>query len=187
MNALTQRYAKRSNTRLFSSKGDRHETHLPTLGSPPQADPRVSRAHEDRRRTQGSARAARQGPRPALGLTLRRLAIGASRQHRLRGAAAFADLFRNGRRIDAEHLQLLALPAAGPAGRVGYVIGKKQLGRAVDRNRLKRMLREVIRQRRPGIAAYDVVLRLRRGCAASELRNLAAEAAALLDVLEAGA
>ena len=78
MNALTQRYAKRSNTRLFSSKGDRHETHLPTLGSPPQADPRVSRAHEDRRRTQGSARAARQGPRPALGLTLRRLAIGAA-------------------------------------------------------------------------------------------------------------
>jgi ribonuclease P protein component len=96
-------------------------------------------------------------------------------------------MFRNARRIDAEHLQLLALPAADATGRVGYVIGKKQLGRAVDRNRLKRMLREAIRQRRPGIDAYDVVMRLRRACPASGLRELAAEAAALLDALEASA
>jgi len=46
------------------------------------------------------------------------------------------------------------------------------------------MLREVVRQRRPGIDAYDVVVRLRRGCVTSELRELAAEAAALLDALQ---
>ena len=37
-------------------------------------------------------------------------------------------------------------------GRVGYVIGTKQLPRAVDRNRLRRMLREAIRARRPALS-----------------------------------
>ena len=82
----------------------------------------------------------------------------------MRGAAAFARLFRQGRRIEAEHLQLLAVPAGGAIGQVGYVIGKQQLKLAVDRNRLKRMLREAVRRRRPALDRFDIVLRLRRGC-----------------------
>ena len=69
---------------------------------------------------------------------------------------------------------------------MGYVIGKKLLGRAVDRNRLKRMLREAIRARRPATNAFDLVVRLRQPCAAAELAGVAAEAAALLDSLLSG-
>lgn len=101
----------------------------------------------------------------------------------MRGAASFARLFREGRRSDREHLQLLAAPAAGPDGRVGYVIGKQQLTRAVDRNRLRRMLREAVRQRRPAIATFDIVLRLTRRCRPAGLCVVVGEAAALLDAL----
>ena len=108
-----------------------------------------------------------------------------TQRHRLRGAAAFAAVFRSGRRFEASRLQLLAIRTSG-CGRVGYVVGKKLLGRAVDRNRLKRMLREAIRERRPAMNAFDVVIRLKQPCAAAQLAGVAAEAAMLLDGLLSG-
>lgn len=107
-----------------------------------------------------------------------------TRRYRLRGTDAFAALFRAGRRFEGKRLQLIAAPATGRVGRVGYIIGSKQLKRAIDRNRLRRMLREAIRLRRPGIAAFDVVVRLRRACAPADVKIVAAEAAGLLDALD---
>lgn len=101
----------------------------------------------------------------------------------MRGAAAFARLFRQGRRIEAEHLQLLAVPAGGAIGQVGYVIGKQQLKLAVHRNRLKRILREAVRRRRPALDRFDIVLRLRRGCPPAGIAAVGCEAAQLLDAL----
>ena len=101
----------------------------------------------------------------------------------MRGAAAFAHLFRSARRMDGPHLQILMSPAAGAVGCVGYVIGKKYLARAVDRNYLRRMLREAIRLRRPGLDSVDVIVRLKRGCEPVLLHQLAVEAATLLDRL----
>ncbi len=92
-------------------------------------------------------------------------------------------MFRSGRRFEGSRLQILAVPTSGATGRVGYVIGKKLLGRAVDRNRLKRMLREAIRGRRPALNAFDLIVRLRQPCHAAEIGGVAAEAAALLDAL----
>jgi ribonuclease P protein component len=106
-----------------------------------------------------------------------------TRRQRLRGTAAFAAVFRSGRRFEGGRLQLLAVPTSGSTGRVGYVIGKKLLGRAVDRNRLKRMLRETIRGRRPAIDRFDLIVRLRQPCPVDELAGVAAEAATLLDAL----
>ena len=92
-------------------------------------------------------------------------------------------MFRSGRRFEGSRLQILAVPTSGATGRVGYVIGKKLLGRAVDRNRLKRMLREAIRGRRQALDSFDLIVRLRQPCPAAELGGVAAEAAALLDAL----
>jgi ribonuclease P protein component len=72
-------------------------------------------------------------------------------------------------------------------GRVGFVIGKKALPLAVDRNRVRRMLREAVRAARPGIEGHDVILRLKRGCPRHEFRLIAAEAARLLAALAAAA
>ena len=92
-------------------------------------------------------------------------------------------MFRSGRRFEGSRLQILAVPTSSTTGRVGYVIGKKLLGRAVDRNRLKRMLREAIRGRRQALDSFDLIVRLRQPCPAAELGSVAAEAAALLDAL----
>lgn len=93
---------------------------------------------------------------------------------------AFEALFRDGARREGAWLQLVAAPARSHPGRIGYVIGKKALRLAVDRNRVRRALRVVVSQGRPGLEAYDVILRLKRGCARSEVRAVAAEAVALL-------
>jgi ribonuclease P protein component len=70
-------------------------------------------------------------------------------------------------------------------GRVGYVIGKKALPRAVDRNRVRRVLRVAVARARPGVEAWDVILRLKRGCTRDEVRAVAAEATTLLAALAA--
>ena len=44
--------------------------------------------------------------------------------------------------------------------RLGLVVGKKQLKRAVDRNRVKRIVRENFRLQRANLPAFDLVIRL---------------------------
>jgi len=90
-------------------------------------------------------------------------------------------MFREARRVDAPHLQLIVAPAAGAVGRVGLVIGKQHLKRAVDRNYVRRALREAVRRHRPEIEGFDIVLRLRRRCERASLCGLGPEAAELLD------
>jgi ribonuclease P protein component len=80
-------------------------------------------------------------------------------------------------------VQLLAMPARSEPGRAGFAIAKKALPRAVDRNRLRRMFREVLRAARPAVESYDVILRLKRPCPPAQFRHLAAEARALVATL----
>ena len=109
------------------------------------------------------------------------------RRYRLTGTGAFEALFRAGRRGEGAWLQLVAAPASAIPGRVGFVIGKKSLRNAVDRNRVRRVLRVAVARQRPGIEAFDVILRLKRGCARREVPAVAAEAKALLTALIADA
>lgn len=44
--------------------------------------------------------------------------------------------------------------------RLGVVVGKKLLKRAVDRNRVKRIIREQFRLARPNLPACDLIVRL---------------------------
>lgn len=103
--------------------------------------------------------------------------------YRLTGQGAFEAVFSQGRRIDGRYLQLVAAPARAGRGRTGYVIGRKVLARAVDRNRLRRRLREVLRALRPALAAYDVIVRVKRATNRVEQDAAVAEAARLLDSL----
>jgi ribonuclease P protein component len=77
-------------------------------------------------------------------------------------------------------VQLVALPAARVPGRAGLVIPKKVLPLAVDRNRVRRMLRASHVAARPAVLGYDVILRLMRGLPRGEFRAIAADAARLL-------
>ena len=77
----------------------------------------------------------------------------------------------------------MARSATRIPGRAGLIVGKKALPLAVDRNRVRRILRESLRAARPAIESYDVILRLKRGCPRTEYRRLAAAAVTLIAAL----
>ncbi len=76
-----------------------------------------------------------------------------------------------------------------PEGRLGVVVGKKFAPRAAERNLVKRMARELFRQRRESLAGRDVLLRLQAKFPRAEFATRAAvrraceaEIASLLEV-----
>ena len=56
--------------------------------------------------------------------------------------------------------RLYATANTEAGARLGLIVGKRQLKRAVDRNRVKRVLRETFRIRRATFPAYDIVVQL---------------------------
>jgi ribonuclease P protein component len=89
-------------------------------------------------------------------------------------------VFRNGRRVEGLYLTLIVAPAPASGGRTGFVIGRKVAPRAVDRNRLRRKLREAVRANFDALAVHDVVLRVTRARNRVEQDAAAHEAARLL-------
>jgi len=55
--------------------------------------------------------------------------------------------------------------------------------RAVDRNRLRRRLRERVRKARPAIEAFDIIVRVKRALARDDIPAASDEFAALLERL----
>ena len=78
---------------------------------------------------------------------------------------------------------MVAAPAERSPGRIGDVIGAKAIPRAVDRNRLRRRLRETLRAARPAIEIYDVIVRVKRAVQKNEISAAAAEGPALVEKL----
>ena len=71
--------------------------------------------------------------------------------------ASFLRLFKTGRRIRAPLFNAFAL--SSPAGsRLGIAVSKKNARRAVDRNRIKRIIRESYRRNYHRFAQTDVVI-----------------------------
>lgn len=89
-------------------------------------------------------------------------------------------MFKAGARHDAHFLQLIAASAGETPGRVGYVIGRKLMPRAVDRNRLRRKLRESVRAARPAIESFDIIIRVKRSVPRAQVDLANAESRRLL-------
>jgi ribonuclease P protein component len=103
----------------------------------------------------------------------------------LTGHGAFDALLKSGRRVEGLYLTLIVAPAPARGGRSGYIIGRKVAPRAVDRNRLRRKLREAVRAMPDATAHHDVVLRVTRARNRAEQDAAAKEAARLLFELTA--
>ncbi len=69
------------------------------------------------------------------------------RERRLLRAAEFRHVFSDPLRVSDRYFTVLARPAAEvrASSRLGLAIARKQLRRAVDRNRVKRLIREFFR------------------------------------------
>ncbi len=91
---------------------------------------------------------------------------------RLNKQHEFTAVFRgNNRRVGDRYWTVLALPREPLPGspmqksaRLGLAIAKKRARRAVDRNRLKRIVRESFRQHQAVISGFDIIVMNRDSC-----------------------
>jgi ribonuclease P protein component len=102
------------------------------------------------------------------------LAHGFPRAARLLKADQFRRVFQRARRVQDRSFTILARSNGGQPARLGLAISRKQLRRAVDRNRIKRLVRESFRQRRTSLQGLDLVVMARRDAASLGNGDLAA-------------
>lgn len=80
----------------------------------------------------------------------------------LRDSGEFQHVYRNGKRFDGVFITVFVLENDALNHRLGVTASKKALGKAVQRNRAKRLLRETFRSNEPSLSAlnknYDWVL-----------------------------
>ena len=106
------------------------------------------------------------------------------RSIRLLKHADFERVYREGRRHFSSHMTVFYLSRkAGGELRVGFTVSRA-LGGAVDRNRLKRRLREAVRLRRPSHSTpLDVVINPKRSLLKMDFEALLDELSHAFDVI----
>ena len=96
---------------------------------------------------------------------------------KLTGGRQFERAYKRGRRNGDALLQVVVLKNDLPQGRLGMAVSVKACGKAVRRNRIRRILRDTFRQLQHHLAGLDVVVNARPAAKT-------AEAAALVKSLE---
>jgi ribonuclease P protein component len=114
------------------------------------------------------------------------------RSARLLKHSDFERVYKQGRRHFSAHLsvfylrQVIAGPASGHQGaRVGFTVGRA-LGGAVQRNRIKRRLREAVRRQREvlsGAGAVDLVINPKKSVLTLDFSAVLNEVARAFDVI----
>jgi ribonuclease P protein component len=80
------------------------------------------------------------------------------KEARIRRRAEFLELQRLGRRRHTAHLVVIRRPSAAATSRLGVTVSRR-VGNAVVRNRVKRLVRELFRQRRAELTpAHDLLV-----------------------------
>jgi len=148
--------------------GAEHEAHLSTKQPPPQEDPRFPCAHGHPERTPRAGASPRQGPQASVGLTTGPqfpgpppAAFSLPREHRLTDKPQFDSVHRTGVRASDPLFMVIARPNGLEYPRLGLAVGVKAAGNAVNRNRIKRLVRESFRGRKRDLPPVDVVVNAR--------------------------
>jgi ribonuclease P protein component len=86
----------------------------------------------------------------------------------------FEAIYRHGRRHGNSHFSLTVHPNELATARLGMAIAARTVGKAVSRNRLRRIIRESFRCVREDLPSVDIIVGARaaaRDASASELRT----------------
>ncbi len=102
-----------------------------------------------------------------------------TKQHRLLNSAAFKRVFQKRKKISRKNGGLYLARNDLHFSRLGITVSKKVSRKAVQRNRIKRLVREYFRHNQESLSGYDVIFNAYPGCA--ELNN--SEINRLLDTL----
>ena len=88
--------------------------------------------------------------------------------YRLRKTDEFSSVFAFRRSLRGKRFDLLYRPNTAGTARLGVAVSKRILRTAVDRNQVKRIVRESFRMLRGGLPQYDLVVRVLPG---ADVRN----------------
>lgn len=154
------------------------EENVSTEQPPPREKARLQGEDGDQKRPRGAQ--APQGERPQApdGSSLL-ISFDLPKEARLRTRAEFLRVYESGSRIEGRFMTVFLLPNNKGRQRVGITATKKAIGKAHDRNRAKRLLRESFRLNRNELNAvnvnYDWVLNARRSLLRVKLEKPLAE------------
>ena len=82
---------------------------------------------------------------------------------RMRRPAEFKRVYAGGRRLGSEHFTVNLQANGTPCARLGMSIAARILRRAVDRNRVRRLIRESFRVNQKRLPPLDIVIGVRAG------------------------
>ena len=89
-----------------------------------------------------------------------------SRLYRLVSKQDFQSVFAKPSKVSRKYLLALYQPNQRSHARLGIIIGKHHVKRAVDRNRLRRILRESFRYQKEALKGLDIIVIIRSECTA---------------------
>ncbi|WP_137719551.1 ribonuclease P protein component [Methylobacillus flagellatus] len=105
---------------------------------------------------------------------------GFPRQARITKTDDFSSVFSLRKRLTGHFLAIHYAHATGGEARIGLVVGKKTARRAVSRNYMKRVLRELFRKTRCALPAFELVVRAQKPFSDTDYAVVEQEFAALL-------
>lgn len=138
---------------------------LSTEQSSPCEETRLSRTDGDQERSCRVKTPSLQGTQEINGSPLLRFTL--PKENRLQKRRDFLRVYAEGKRFEGRLMHAFVLPLSVNQHKIGITASKKAIGKAVDRNRAKRLLREAFRLSRAELgelnSKYEWVLNARRG------------------------
>jgi ribonuclease P protein component len=158
-------------------ESDYAKENVSTKQSPTRQKARLSRADGDKERPRRPKTPQGEGTQAPDGKAL--LNFNFPKEARLAKRAEFLRVYEQGKRIEGRHMTIFVLPNKRSLQRVGITATKKAIGKAHERNRAKRLLRESFRLSRAELDTvsikYDWVLNARRSILKVKLEKPLAE------------
>jgi ribonuclease P protein component len=143
---------------------DYAEENLSAKQSPTRQKARISGPHGDKERPRGAETPPGKGPQAPGAAAL--LSFDFPKEAHLRKRAEFLRVYEQGTRIEGRYMTVFILPNRLDRHRAGITATRKAIGKAHERNRAKRLLRETFRLSKIELGSierkFDWVLNARR-------------------------